>query len=190
MNKGNITNVVAHEHTYDAGSCTICGAADPDYVAPEAPETPNYNTLATFEFGENGDASHSDGSEITASNAETVGTYSNNDYILTLENYSKVYANARDAQGNSCLKLGTSKAVATFSFTVADDVKQVVIKVAGYKANTAKINVNGVDYTVTSQSSNGDYTEIVVDTSVNKTVEFATVSGGVRAMINSIAFMG
>jgi hypothetical protein len=66
----------------------------------------------------------------------------------------------------------------------------VIILVAKYKANTTKISVNGTAYTVTTASDNGAYTEIKVDTTTTKTVTFATVSGGVRCMINGIIFNG
>ena len=136
-----------------------------------------------FTFGENGEAKHADGFDL----GTTVG-YTEGDYSLTLTDMSKVFGPAYDAMGNSCIKLGTSKVVGCFSFTVADDVNKVVIRVAAYKKNTTKINVNGVDYAVETLSNDGEHTEIVVDTTANKTVVFATVEGGVRAMIDSIAY--
>ena len=139
----------------------------------------------TFEFGADGSASHSDGSTpAVTSYTETV-----DGYTLTLSSPTNVYKGARDAKGNSCLKLGTGSKAASFSFTVADNVDKVIIRVAQYKANTTKITVNGTAYTISTASDNGAYTEIVVDTSTTKTVSFATVSGGQRAMINSITFV-
>ena len=139
----------------------------------------------TFEFGADGSASHSDGSTpAVTSYTETV-----DGYTLTLSSPTNVYKGARDAKGNSCLKLGTGSKAASFSFTVADNVDKVIIRVAQYKANTTKITVNGTAYTISTASNNGAYTEIVVDTSTTKTVSFATVSGGYRAMINSITFV-
>ncbi|MBR2380898.1 MAG: hypothetical protein IKA84_00190 [Clostridia bacterium] len=146
---------------------------------PTEPET-----LATFTFGEDGSASHSDGSSKT-SYSET-----NDNYTLTLDSMSNVYTGARDAKGNSCIKLGASSKAGSFSFTVPDDVTKVVICVAQYKANTTKITVNGTSYTITTASNNGEYTEIEIDTTVNKTVSFTTVSGGYRAMVNTIEFCG
>ena len=78
--------------------------------------------------------------------------------------------------------------VGKITFTVPEEVTKVVIKVAQYKANTTKIDVNGTAYTITTASNNGEYTDIVVDTTTTKTVTFTTVSGGVRAMVNSIAY--
>lgn len=141
--------------------------------------------LATFEFGANGSASHVDGSDLGASKS-----YSEGGYTLALTGMSKVYGPAYDAKGNSCIKLGTSKVVGAFSFTVADNVTSVIIRVAKYKANTTKISVNGTAYTINGASNDGAYDEIVVDTTTTKTVSFTTVSGGVRAMINSITFKG
>ena len=73
---------------------------------------------------------------------------------------------------------------------VAENVTEVVIYVAQYKANATKISVNGIQYDITTASNNGEYTAITVDTSVNKTVNFETVTGGVRCMINTIVFNG
>ena len=136
-----------------------------------------------FEFGANGSTSHYDGSEKTSY------TESNNGYTLTLSGMSKVYGSARDEKGNSCLKLGTGSAVGEFSFTVPDEVTQVIIYIAGYKAEAAKITVNGTSHTISSQSNAGDYTAIEVDTTSTKTVTLTTVSGGYRAMVNAIVFI-
>ena len=173
------TNVDALGHTTEDGTCERCGETIGGASTPTEP-----STLATFEFGANGSASHSDGSEKS--------TYSetNNGYTLTLSSMSKVYGSARDAKGNSALKLGTSSAAGKFTFTVPDDVTKVIIYVAQYKANTTKITVNGTSYTITTASNNGAYTAIEIDTSENKTVSFTTVSGGYRAMVNTIEFWG
>lgn len=138
---------------------------------------------ATFEFGANGTATHTDGTSAT--------TYSEQDglYKLSITNGTKLYKNARDAKGNSAIKLGTSSAAGSFKFTVSEDVKFVVIYVAKYKTNTTKIKVNDVSYTISNASNNGQYDEIIVDTQTTKTVTFTTVSGGYRAMINTIEFL-
>lgn len=142
-------------------------------------------TEPIFTFGANGEASHKDGS--TASEGVS---YEAAGYTLTLTGLSKVNAGAYDATGNSALKLGTSSAVGTFSFTVANDVTSVKIYVAGYKANTAKVSINGGEaQTISTLSNNGEYTCITVDVSTNKTVSFTTVSGGYRAMIDTIEFI-
>ncbi len=139
--------------------------------------------LAEFEFGENVDTGHADGSSIDSSKNYTSGSYS-----LAITGASKVYDGANDALGNSALKLGTSSAAGKLSFTVPDDVTEVIIYVAGYKAKTAKVLVNGIEYTVTEQSDSGEYLAIKVNTSVNKNVSFETLSGGYRAMIDKIEF--
>lgn len=171
-----MTEALGHNIGTD-GICTVCGF-DQNAAASQ-------QELAKFEFGANGSAAHVDGNDLGTSKSYTEGSYT-----LTLENMSKVYGVAYDAKGNSAIKLGTSKVVGSFSFTVADDVDKVVIMVAQYKANTTKINVNGVDYTITTASNDGEYTAIEIDTTTTKTVNFTTVSGGVRAMIDSIAFWG
>ena len=138
--------------------------------------------LAEFTLGANGSASHNDGSSAT--------TYSQtvNGYALSITSGTKMYTGARDAKGNSCLKLGTSSVVGSFKFTAPAGVNKVKIYVAKYKANTTKISVNGASYTLTNNSNNGQYDIIEVDVSSNKTVTFTTVSGGVRCMINTIEF--
>ena len=173
-----------HEHNYSEGKCTICGEADPDYVAPEQPSVGGL--LATFEFGNNVTTTeHKDGSTDTATYTEE-----NGGYTLNITNGTKMYPGANDAKGNSAIKFGTSSVVGSMQFVVPNNVVKVVIKVAQYKANATKVNVNGVEYTITTASNNGEYTEITVDTTTNKTVTFTTVSGGVRAMVNSIAYYG
>ena len=103
---------------------------------------------------------------------------------------SKVFGPAFDAKGNSCIKLGTSKVIGTFSFTVGEDVKKVVIYVAQYKTNDTKVKVNGTETTVSTASNDGAYTAIEIDTTTTKTISFETVTGACRAMINSVVFYG
>ena len=101
---------------------------------------------------------------------------------------SKVYGPAYDAKGNSCLKLGTSKLVGSFSFAVPEDITSVTIFVAKYKANDTKVSVNGTNTTLTKNSNDGAYDEIVIDTTTTKTISFATVATTYRCMINTIVF--
>ena len=150
----------------------------------DAPVEPVVELLATFSLGANGSASHNDGSEKT-SYSETV-----NGHTLSITGGSKMYTGARDAKGNSCIKLGTGSAAGKFTITVPENVTEVVIYVAKYKSNTAKITVNGANYTLSSASNNGAYDAITVDTSSTKTISFTTVSGGYRAMVNTIEFNG
>ena len=138
-----------------------------------------------FEFGNNGSASHSDGSSKTS----TSYTETNNGYTLNITNGTNLYTGARDAKGNSCIKLGASGKAGTFKFTVPSDVTEVIIYAAKYKSNTTKVTVNGTSYTLSNASNDGKYDEIVVDTSTTKTVTFTTVSGGYRCMVNSIKFV-
>ncbi len=163
------------DHNYVDGVCSVCG----DMVVTG-------KQLTIFQFGDNGNAGHKDGSQIEA------GTeYTSDNYTLTLSGATKVYGGAFDAQGNSALKLGTSTAYASLSFTVSDEVKKVVISIAGYKSNKAEIIINAdTIYNIISKSDLGVYTNIVVDTSTNKTISLTTLSGGYRAMINSITFLG
>ena len=164
-------------HNYKDGKCTECDEDDPN--TGKAPEL-----LATFTLGADGSASHADGSNKTTY-SETVDGYK-----LDLKNCSNFYTSARDAMGNSCIKLGASSKAGSFSFTVPDNVTQVTIYVAKYKSNTTKVTVNGTTTTLTKNSDDGAYDAITVDTTTNKTVSVTTVSGGYRAMMNTIEFTG
>ncbi|MBQ3547459.1 MAG: hypothetical protein IJA44_03180, partial [Clostridia bacterium] len=155
--------------TFVDGVCTVCGAEEPNEIV--------------FEMGADGDASHADGSSKTEY-TETVGSYT-----LSITNAVKMATGARDAKGNGCIRFGTSGAAGSFSFTVPGNVARVIIYVAQYKANAAKISVNGTEYTITTASNNGEYTPIEVDTTSNKTVSFETVTGGLRVMINTITWI-
>ena len=89
--------------------------------------------------------------------------------------------------------MGTGSVNSTFKFTVVDGVKKVVIRVSSYKAKEAKVTVNGTEYDLKDyQSNDGEYFEITIDTTTNKTVEFASVSGSdtQRVMIDAIAYFG
>jgi hypothetical protein len=75
------------------------------------------------------------------------------------------------------------------SFTVPENVTKVYIYVAGYKAKTSKITINGGDpITLTTSTDDGEYVSIEVDTSVNKTVTFATEESAARCAIDKIVF--
>lgn len=142
------------------------------------------NNTITFALGTNGEASHSDGETNKSSYTEKV-----NDYTLSINDGVRFYPQARDAKGNSCIKMGISGETGSFSFTVPSDVTSVIIYVAQYKTNKTIVKINGTDYTITTASNNGEYTPIKIDTSVTKTITFATTSSGKRCMINTIEFV-
>ena len=174
------SEVEALGHTTDNGECERCGLTF-------GGDEPVIGTLAEFTFGANGSASHKDPSS-KFSNGKS---YTVNGYTLKFTSATNCYDGGNDAKGNSCMKMGTSSAVGSFTVTVADDVTEVVIYVAQYKSNATKISVNGgAAQSITTASNNGAYTAITIDTSVNKTFTFATVSGGVRCMIDTIVFNG
>lgn len=140
------------------------------------------DTEIVFNLGANGSATHADGTSKTTY-SETVSGYT-----LNITNGTQFYTGARDAKGNSCLKLGSSKNAGSFKFTVPDDVTSVIIEIAKYKTNATKMNINGTTYTLTKNSNDGAYDLITVDTTSTKTVSVA-VSSGPRAMINTITFV-
>ncbi len=139
--------------------------------------------LAFFDFGAKGSSVHSDGDAMSANKTFTSGNYS-----LYLKNATKVFENAFDAKGNSCLKVGSSKAVGSFDFTVPSEVSCVVLSVAQYKDKDSKVFVNGTAYTIITSSNSGEYTSIAVDTSNVKKVTVVTDNGAYRVMINDISY--
>ena len=141
------------------------------------------DTNIVFNLGANGSAVHADGNSATTY-SETVDGYK-----LSITNGTKMYTGARDAKGNSCIKLGTSSATGSFKFTVPSDVTSVIIEVGKYKSNTSKVTINGTTTTLTKNSNDGAYDEITVNTSSTKTVSVASASGGVRAMVNTITYV-
>ncbi len=175
-------------HVY--GDDTICDNCK--YVNGGEPTPDEKNLLAKFELGENGEASHYDGK---AKSGEGAYTETQGSYTLNVTGVSQFYADARDAKGNSCFKLGTGKAVGSFSFSVSEDVKQVIVYVAIYKTSTnkASISVNGGDAVAIASdnfSNDGKYFALVIDTSTVKDITISTVSGATRCMINTIEFKG
>ena len=154
---------------------------------PDTPDNPSGsgNKLATFDFGENIGSTHNDGSDAGSSKSFTDGNYT-----LNLTDLYKVYTGACDLMGNSCIKVGTGKETGKISFTVPDDVVEVVLHIAQYKIKTSKVSINGTDYNINTSSNDGIYTAITIDTSSTKTVNLTTVSGATRVMINTIEFIG
>ena len=136
--------------------------------------------VATFTLGNDGATSHYDGTSDGKDYTE-----SNGGYTLKLTDLSNVYKNARDNKGNGCLKLGTGSKTGKFTFTVADDVKTVKIYVAKYKANETSVTINGENYDLTKNSSDGEYDCIEIDVSSNKTI---TLESNKRCMVNTIEF--
>ena len=165
--------VIAGGHKYVGTECSECHATKKIEVA--------------FEFGANDPSKTAtvDGSDLGASKSYTV-----DGYTLALTNMSKVFGTAYDAKGNAAIKLGTSSVAGSFQFTVPSEITKVIIYVAGRSSATANISVNGgATQKISTLSDNGAYTAIEVDTTTNKTVTFATVSGGLRCMINTIKFV-
>ena len=156
-----------------------------DPVDPQPPVDEPTGEEIVFDLGENGTA-HNDGTEIK----DGTITFTSNGYELVLTDLSKVFSGAFDAKGNSVLKLGASSVTGSFEFTVPNDVVSVEIYIAKYKSNTTKIQINdGTAESLTKNSNDGEYDVITVDTTTNKTVKVSTVSGGVRAMVNTIVFI-
>ena len=139
-------------------------------------------TTITFELGANGTATHADGNSATTY-SETVDGYK-----LSITGGTNMYTGARDAKGNSCIKMGTSSKAGSFTVSnVPDDVESVIIHVAAYKAKTATVSCNNAKTTLQNKSDNGTYDKITIDTSETKSISF-TVTSGYRCMVNTIEF--
>ena len=140
------------------------------------------DTEIVFNLGADGSASHSDNNTKQTSYTEKVGNYT-----LSITGGTNMYPGSRDAKGNGCIKLGTSSATGSFSFTVPSDVTSVIIAVGKYKNDATKVSVNDTAYTISTSSNDGSYTNIVVDTTSTKTIEFKGTSK--RTMVNSITYV-
>ena len=162
-----------HTNANNDNYCDVCGVRMPETAID-----------VTFNLGANGTATHADGTG-TATYTET-----KNGVKLSIVSGTNMYTGAIDAKGNSCIKLGTSSGIGSFSFTVPSNVNKVTIEVAQYKSNTTKVVINGTTHTITTASNDGAYTSIEVDTSSNKTVTITTVDNANRAMVNSISLEG
>ena len=172
-------DIPATGHTWVDNKCE-CGAKK-----ITSTETVTEEKEFVFDFGANGTATHNDGSDLGASKSYTV-----DGMTLALTGMTKVYGSARDLKGNSCIKLGTGDVAATLTFTVPEEVTEVVISVANYKAKSATITINNVQYSLTKSSNNGEYEDIVIDTTSTKTITLVTgAKGDKRCMINSIVFV-
>ena len=143
--------------------------------------------VARFEFGANDSSKTDESNQAQDGKDATTYTEKSGVYTLTLSNMTKVYKDAYDAKGNACLKLGTSSKTGSFSFDVPSDVEQVGILVAGYKAKTVTVKVNNTSKSISTLSSKGEYTEVIVDTTSTKTVNFVT-STNYRCKIDAIVF--
>lgn len=141
------------------------------------------DTKIVFNLGANGSATHADGSS-KSTYSETV-----NGYTLNITKGTNIYTGARDAKGNSCIKMGASSKAGSFEITVPEDVTSVEIEAAKYKSNTTKFIVNGKTNTLTKNSNDGAYDVITVDTASNKTITASTASGGYRCMVNTITYI-
>lgn len=142
--------------------------------------------VATFTFATSSDTTqHIDGS-AASKYTDTQGTYT-----LTIETVTNFYTKANDKTGIGALKLGTGKKTGSFSVTgIQDDVKYVVFYVAGYKAKTTTVTIDGTNYAINTLSDNGEYTAIKVAVSDTKTISFASgTSGDKRCLISKIEFM-
>ena len=162
---------IAHD-IKDTGICANC------------PAKAVLKDLAVFEFGV--------GNNCTAGNDATqaINNYeeSSNGYTLTLNSPTKIYF-SKDSKGNDAIKLGTGSVAGSVNFTVAQDIKKIIIYAAKYKANPSTLDVNGEQYTLTNNSNEGLYDEIVIDTTTVKEIALTTVSGGYRVVINTIKYV-
>lgn len=193
-----ILNPTCNAYGTITNTCSGCGDTEIEYIAVKNHvyvdgicECGKKQSLAEFTFGENSSkpdpAEDSDGKEIGSSKTYTVIGSDGKEYTLALTDVTKVYDGAFDAIGKSALKLATTNDPARFTFVVPDEVGAVIIYVAGYKSNNAKISINGVEYDIAAHSADGEYTAIVVYTYTEKTITLETI--GSRAKIDAIEYV-
>ncbi|MBQ9730862.1 MAG: hypothetical protein IJV94_01890 [Bacilli bacterium] len=197
LNSENVyKEVVVYGYSYGRGknNARICPAEvvfkEDDKYDDVDIDLDSFNKVS-FDFGENGEESHKDGMALEESQ-----TFQNGEYKLELTNLYKVYGHgfntagqeyfAQDAKGNSCLKIGTSSSIGSFNFKVDDEVKYVIIYVAKYKTRDLIVVINYKTYEIDVASNDGEYMPIIVDTSEEKEIFFATVEGTTRCMIDKI----
>lgn len=150
----------------------------------ESTTPPSEETKVEFTLGENGSASHADGTGATTYSETVQG------YTLSLKDGVKMYSGAIDAKGNGCLKFGTSSAGGSFNIDLSSvtGVKKVIILAAQYKSNSdCAITVgSNAAVTLTSKSNDGAYDEIEYEVGSSTSV---SVSFSKRAMMNGIIFV-
>jgi hypothetical protein len=136
----------------------------------------------TFDFGDPGKASHSNGSL-------------ENHYEKTIDNCTlnivdglRLFVNARDSKGKACLKLGVEQMIGSCAIIIPDDVKYIVLNVAKYKNNISKLYVNEEMHSLVNSSAKGKYDRIIVDTRINKRIVLKTETNCSRIMMSSIEF--
>ena len=147
--------VAAKGHSFAEGKCTVCGADDPDYVAPEQPETPvvtvNKADLETLNGGTH--------SSSYATNTSTAGW---------------VAANAAINSGND-----NATATVNPSFGILGDgtVRAVTLngKTSAVGSLTSPILENGI------KKLSFKYTNLFSDTAFSVTVNIKDASGAVLA---------
>ena len=157
-------------------------------IASAAEET----TLATFTFPTSSKTTTwQDGGTLGSNTSFTA-----DGYTLTFTNCTKVYQEGNDAAGRGFIKFGTSSEIGSLTFTVPNDVTRVELQLAGYKAKTSKYSINGgAAVQITKQASTAagtasPYDVVSIDTSTEKTVTVATVSGAARMVMFSVIFYG
>ena len=162
--------------------CDICGELI------EAETAYEYGALFDAFYDEQYDLSakgHSDGSKMT----EQSDTYIRGSYELTFLNYSYLYKNARDAKGNSALKLGTTSSVGSFELNIPEDISIVVIMIAKYKDRDSAVLINNVEHVLINNSNAGEYDRIIIDATRNKLISVSTTDKHKICMIRSIEFV-
>ena len=166
---------------------TIVESSEESSIVESSEESSSaVETKVLFNLGDDSAESPKHGDGTSAEKyTETVG-----DYTLDITDGVKFYTGATDKTGNGCLKLGNASAAGSFIINVPAGVKEVNIAVAGYKANTAKISINGGDeVAVSTKSDEGEYTVITATPNTEGKVTFTTLSSGLRCMINYIEFV-
>lgn len=175
-------------HGVSEGTATVVVTTNDGSFTASCAVTVSSNQLSNvvFAMGADGEASHSDGSTVSS----TTYSETQSGITLSLVNGVKMYKNARDAQGNGCLKFSTGSDNGSFDVDLSDvnKLSQVTFRVSNYKANSgASISINGgTAKTIESKSNNGTYDDVSVNIT-NQTTLSVSFTG--RVMLNEIEFV-
>ena len=179
-----VLNVTHHEHEYQDGACIHCGSEDPDYVAPEQPDSGNNEVFLTIGFDE---YTHS----TTAKSSVTEGGVT-----FTTNSVNKMYTD--NTPGSIALKFNSSSS-SNAGFEAKGFAKEIVKMT--FKAATWSTDVT---FTIVGTTSAGQTITKTIDLANTAKVfaadeiivEFETpvvsftLTASKRAFIDDISFYG
>ena len=143
------------KHTFADGKCSVCGEADPDYVAPEEPDVPGESESVTASktiaelITEYGWTSSTTKQEFNLDNNVTVK-------INGGSNTGKAY------NGNHIRIYATDSPAGTITITLAEGYELVSIKITAETGTYAFLYVEGSTTDISNQSVNVSGSSVVL----------------------------